>query len=97
MNTHTKGPWKRWSSGEVMVVRAPDGSRLAHVTYLTRTGRRDPEEVEANGSLTAAAPQLLEALEVLMDALPEDKEWGHFIDIKDAARAAIAKARGEKQ
>lgn len=36
---------------------------------------------------------LVAALDALVEALPEDGEWGHFLDIKNAARAALAKAR----
>lgn len=55
------------------------------ITYRTQ---------EANARLIAAAPEMLAALETLVAALPEDGEWAHFLDIKAAAIAALAKAKG---
>lgn len=53
------------------------------------------KQIEANARLIAAAPELLEALEVAVSAL----EWAdQTVDVRGAqliARAALAKARGE--
>lgn len=39
--------------------------------------------------------QLAEALDTLVQALPEDGEWEHFLDIKQGARDALKAFRGE--
>ena len=48
---------------------------------------------EANARLIAAAPELLEALELVMDRLVDRHETD---EAAVHARAAIAKAKGEK-
>lgn len=86
MTKHTPGPWKVYDDGCIYTV---DG-----VQVLTSYADSDGHCIvatDADRRLAAAAPELLAALEVLLDA----KERG---DHKDkafrAARAAIAKARG---
>lgn len=49
----TPGPYKCDSSGEVTVIRAPDNSRFAQMTYLTRAGRRNANEVFATAHMLA--------------------------------------------
>lgn len=60
----------------------------------------DTEESEANGNLIAAAPELLEALEGLLAVAESHKEPLHHACLMceriEAARAAIAKAKGEE-
>lgn len=87
---HTPGPWQ---------LRERDGSSSyaltdatgEHVQYLARSrycdGRRD-EEGEANCQLIAAAPELLAALESVINGLQCHADW----DCVERARAAIAKA-----
>jgi hypothetical protein len=57
------------------------------------------EEAQANARLIAAAPELLEALEALMRNFVGDRSAANTSGeaglAADAARAAIAKARGE--
>ena len=95
MTEHTPGPWEiedhyhfsyRWISG-------PEHSQLAQVVWCMEDEDRSPE-CEANAHLIAAAPDLLEALEALV--LDESKE---YIPTRlwDAARAAIAKAKGQTE
>lgn len=50
----TPGPYKHDSNGEVTVIRAPDGSRLAQLTYLTKAGRRNADEVSATARMIAS-------------------------------------------
>ncbi len=55
-------------------------------------------DAEAKATLFAAAPDLLEALERCLAAIPQGQtahKWE--IEAADAARAAIAKAKGESQ
>ena len=91
---HTQGPWIvsqciPESSEYARIVKNAEGEHIAHIVdfdfdYLP--------EVRANAHLIAAAPELLAALEGMLNAT----RTGKSIDIiADIARAAIAKARGE--
>lgn len=86
MNAHTPGPWAvdpTVSSGEVMT--AHGYAIHEHPTYSSIT---DTKEIQANARLIAAAPELLLALQELMNTDGGDLRWF-------SARAAIAKATGE--
>jgi hypothetical protein len=86
--THTKGPW--------LAVQARHGDdstwrvvilKKNRVQVLTRVQTLKPSDAH----LIAAAPDMLEALEVIVkdwEGEPEDMFW---------ATAAIAKAKGETQ
>lgn len=87
--THTPGPWAieegdretHIVGGEAILAYCPDWPCA-------------PQEQEANARLIAAAPELLEAAESLLDVVGvriDDPRIAQF----DALRAAIAKARGE--
>lgn len=102
-NMHTPGPWEfspSRSGGFVIAGRnKPDGYPV--LPYLART-MNFPKEHEANARLIAAAPNLLEALEWLI----EDVEYtrsdfvGQPTQVRNSsvamAKAAIAKARGQE-
>ncbi len=83
---YTKGPWKACEHGGYgdydgnCIVILGDDLRVAIVLGS------DNEETNANARLIAAAPDLLEALEALLE--------GDF-NVAEKARAAIAKAKGE--
>ena len=80
--THTKGPWS---------VRMPtEFLNQAAIEPCIGCVYGAGEELQANANLIAAAPELLEALEVII----EDLEEGAKPRMK-LARAAIAKAKGE--
>lgn len=89
---HTAGPWAYLDIGEV--VREDDFD----VTVATLDYGR--ENAEADGSLIAAAPDLLEAL---TKATTQIAVWrsingdmvGALAELEDECRAAIAKATGE--
>jgi hypothetical protein len=51
----TAGGWAAHDNGEVIVIRARDGSRLAQLTFLTANGRRHVGEAAANARLIAEA------------------------------------------
>lgn len=88
MNTkHTPGPWMIFQSGNIgsAEVRTP-------VHLVIASGNVKGENIEtamANARLIAAAPELLEALDNLVNT-PEVR-----IEDMQQARAALAKARGE--
>ena len=91
--SHTPGPW-RWKLEEFGSYRliAKDGTKVADDGSADGEyggWMNDPNE--PNARLIAAAPDLLEAL---VDLLGWQTLAPH--DVVDRARAAIAKARGEK-
>lgn len=96
MSAHTPGPWA-YRLTETYAVLGPDGGRVAICTNLKGQhglgGRRESNEVAANARLIAAAPELLEALQAMV-------ECSHTNDIQTCAmasqlaRAAIVKATG---
>jgi hypothetical protein len=101
MNTkHTPGPWKAEGWNEI-VVNSAQGYTLA----LAPSGSKSSslEEIRANARLIAAAPDLSDALRVIVrqaeltrlafpNAAGRD-DWKQVILI---ARAAIAKAEGNQ-
>lgn len=95
MSKHTPGPWHIPShlSG-ADGIGPKDGYEI--ITCCCCGGvRGDSKEQEiANSRLIVAAPELLEALERCIVVIDN----GRFpsLNIQDAARAAIAKAKGEQ-
>lgn len=100
MSKHTQGPWVA-DLGEAYRVRAQrDGGQVAIMMNLKGPhgmgGRRDGDEVAANARLIAAAPDLLAALEAILPDAIANHIGGPDTQARiDAARAAIAKAKGE--
>ena len=98
-NKHTPGPWRVTEpngKGNGIKIEGPgDWPRLpeAWIGFLTRS-----EEQCANAYLIAAAPDLLEALEMVRDA-DDDCKMDGLPTIPGPARAkidaAIAKAKGQ--
>ena len=91
---YTPGPWR--AKGQE--VKGVMGVGVAFCGESSTHGsdgsyRVGPKEAESNARLTAAAPELLEALEDLVHQVDRDNkpEW---LDL-DEAKAAIAKAYGE--
>lgn len=105
MTNHTPGQWvlTTGSDDERIVTSTWDADGLDDDVALVYGGNDDdPVTREANAHLIAAAPDLLAALEL---ALYDFDTWGEVWQSDDddgvnfpainAARAAIAKARGE--
>lgn len=91
---HTKGPW-RVGPVDDTVVTGPDGSVVAEIDGDYNQPDTWPV-MEANARLIAAAPDLFEALELLVNTqaryieeLPGERGLGALTK----ARAALAKAR----
>jgi len=82
MSGHTPGPW---------VIKKFGGQDKWAIGPLSR--RVCDAYGEANGKLIAAAPNLLEALQGLLNALPSATTHPAI----RAARAAIAKATGDEE
>lgn len=94
---HTPGPWSledRDDGASGYVLRGAD---VEFIEYIERSRWMneiaDPEQ-EANARLIAAAPELLDRLENLIIAI--DMGWD-LDGVIDAARAAVARAKGADQ
>lgn len=99
----TPGPWRQvWSTnGHFMIgIAGQDGVGVTDSRFNLWSG--DDAEAKANAHLIAAAPELAEALDCLLTTYVEMVNSGDcgFWDAEKqpeviAARAALAKARGE--
>ena len=101
---HTKGPWEDNGAGLIYGQVSGDDDEAPFVADCCKdggSGDYDAEEV-ANARLIAAAPDLLEALQLLLryqiDSLIEDgytpEQLAGMADIVKA-RETIARAKGE--
>jgi len=100
---HTPGPWTLGTRAAYQNRDDPvfwhrdvvNGSKTIRVAKVSGVGE---DRAEANACLIAAAPDLLEACEVLLKAAPE--LWGDDIEkwprLMDRVEAAIAKAEGRE-
>ena len=100
MSAHTPGPWAvcvwpkndYWTAGRT-VYSTVEGSRVADTACL-----RNDSQAFADARLIAAAPDLLEALQFLMDEACKSVEYSDWPELQqyvsDSANA-IAKATGE--
>lgn len=98
--THTPGPW---STSKDQDARGRHGWRIDSASRdlmawaaWPSEAERDSIEAESTARLIAAAPDMLDALQSLVDmaaTFPTELHKGHPEVL--AARAALAKARGE--
>lgn len=97
MSKHTPGPWRAAvRRGYAAVASGPQTDTV--MVADCRTVDVDLPTATANACLIAAAPDLLEALKILladMDAEYRDRNGDADHDGMDLARAAIAKATGQ--
>lgn len=104
MSKHTPGPWAfsrwdEWGDTRFYIAQAdgapytPNYSDVATLVAETCIGEKVATQ-EANARLIAAAPELLEALELLTAGIESSVSDTYIPLVK--ARAAIAKATGEK-
>ena len=91
----TPGPWRydrtngSPTTGEHMIAGAKPG-------YLAEVRDCGSGDVRANAHLIAAAPDMAEALEKALNFITNtESEMGETLPCGDAARAALAKARGQ--
>jgi len=98
MSKHTPGPWTYYLASK----HYPNGSdndygrivwAIGHGEVAQTPGRLLDTEDEANARLIAAAPDLLEALEQVVNLLDYDDD---SLGARMVARAAILKATGEQ-
>ena len=95
MGKHTQGPWSRDKYGSM--IDAMGESVILRGTTTLCSGSDDRMAMaEANTDLACAAPELLEALEAVLNA-GRGTSGRIILDAEDEAlaRAAIARARGE--
>jgi len=80
-----------WSTGPAWIVKSDDGNHICDCSLSYIIG---PHQQEANARLIAAAPELLEALQNLLDYCESTSngEPGWPRDAPEKAKAAIAKA-----
>ena len=97
MNKFTKGPWEVGSindeEGEILLsinIKAPDGY------HVSKVSSRSKEEIYANAQLISAAPELLEALEDLINAVKDIRGFdieNYCLNAFMKANLAIVKAK----
>jgi len=103
MANPTPGPWRAepadmFGDHNIVLAKGDDDSRAIAAVV---SNMRDPQEVAANARLIAAAPDMLAALEALVEGVdrllgkPEPYECDD--GALAAARAAILKATGGQQ
>ena len=101
-NKHTPGPWKIQKFEKPETVRfkvlAKKGRRWASVLTGNKKSTGDllmsEPQAEANARLIAASPDLLEALQAVLNNCLDSQG---LADAHKQARAAIAKATGDVQ
>lgn len=94
---HTPEPWEISKSGPRYSINAGD-RHIAMVSCYVRKDGDEEEENIANASLMAAAPELLDALEDLEKCYRggyQTCDDATIMAVREKARAAIKKARGE--
>ena len=87
----TPGPWE--SRGGAVRPAKGIGSTGGYSPILSaQHDKRMPDNREANARLAAAAPELLEALQLLLRQVPEPSLQGDYATAYLAARDAVHKA-----
>ena len=96
MTDFTKGPWavNPVSAHVDVMVEQPDGSMVPVpiCALLWPTDERSEDETEANAHLIAAAPDLLDALQAVMNEKSRGRSVVPIGPAWDQGCAAIAKA-----
>jgi hypothetical protein len=90
-HTHTPGPWHLTDEGSQIVIQ----TFCTHPTGTLAKLHRTDELAHADARLMASAPELLEALQMLMPQEPREAD-GYDAAMWANARQAIAKATGKE-
>lgn len=101
---HTPGPWKWWTSNSLRRLTShhlPGGQiefdgNVLHAYRSAGDGVADIAVSDDDMQLIAAAPELLSALEQMLDDMHGDGDLCVCQHTKDQALAAYEKATGEK-
>jgi hypothetical protein len=102
---HTPGPWQvvpdgvngDWPNGCEIAIDDARGLAGERDYYLASVVHGDPDELLANARLVAAAPELYEALRVMVERMERTgRDVENELDkrITASARAALAKVEG---
>lgn len=91
------GPWPHYG-----LINGRDGGPVPiHIVLDPKLDVEDDYEAQANARLVAAAPELLEALQAIIQRENDFNRWGQGTligdSVADNARRAIAKATGQEQ
>lgn len=90
MSKWTPGPWDVYDNGDGIRI---DGAEIT-LAFIDGDYRDQDYSIQmANARLIASAPDLLEALDALVNSADNPAQ---FFDAVIGARAAIAKAKGER-
>ena len=87
---HTPGPWTRNRA-----INTVDMGRYSVICPFGADSKKHVSEIEANMRIIAAAPDLLAALDAIVKMIGQYSGQGRMDTEISAARAAIAKAKGE--
>jgi hypothetical protein len=91
---HTKGPWKTWGNGDLYVSVTADKANAKNICIFALSNIEiDIEEYNANASLIAAAPEMLEMLIFLYENAVTDITDDSFVS---KLENLIEKATGMK-
>ncbi len=95
---HTKGKWEVTNQNGTIYITPEDGEALA-IVRQNLDGKNNPErikEAEANATLIASAPEMLDMLIDLYNRLPLKTKAFDNSELKDEAWKIIAKAKWGK-
>ena len=95
---HTPAPWKINHHGEKYIISTDlDGNDvIAKVEDHAPTMDDMEKEAQANAHLIAAAPELLEALEMASNIINSEARDSKYGNAKEKINKAIAKAKNNK-
>lgn len=97
MSKHTKGPWltdrNNTHTGQIATIHHCFNNDWVEI-WSSETGMGEAEQ-EANARLIAAVPELLEALEEVIDAWQYGSSIEEASEVYKKAKQIIAKAKGE--
>lgn len=99
MSKHTTGPW-HVGGKDACTIYDELSQRIANSFEGVMATQRTDAQCAANARMIAAAPELLEALEGMIEVYGGSNDWdgmpkhGVEIDLIRQARAAISKAKG---
>lgn len=98
MKSHTPGPWSvlQHEEGDIVILDKTRGT-LAEIFAVNDT--RDQETPQANARLIAAAPEILDALNMFItdcqDCRLSGPDWSELRSTVIHARSLIAKVKGD--